>query len=125
MSPNGIDNKPRLETVAETRAFTADAERLLSREAYDALILAIAADPEGGDLIPSTGGLRKRRVPLPGRGKRGGARVITFWFGERFPVYALLLFAKNERADLTADQKRALLRVVREIEERASARTRK
>lgn len=122
MSPNGIDNKTRLQTVAETRVFAADAERLLSRGAYDALIAAIAADPKGGDLIPGTGGLRKRRIPLPGRGKRGGARVITLWLGERYPVYAVFLFAKNARADLSAEQKRALARIVREIEEQARRR---
>lgn len=66
--------------------------------------------------------MRKRRIPLPGRGKRGGARVITLWLGERYPVYAVFLFAKNERADLSAEQKRALARIVREIEEQARRR---
>jgi hypothetical protein len=56
-----------------------------------------------------------RRIALAGRGKRGGARVITLWLGERFPVYAVFLFAKNERPDLSPAQKRVLLRLVQDI----------
>jgi hypothetical protein len=124
MSPIGLDKKIPLQTVAETRVFCAAVDRLLSREEHEAVILGIASDPAGGDLIPGTGGLREHRIALPGRGKRGGARVITLWLGGAHPVYALFLFAKNERADLSPDQKRMLMRLVQEIKERA-ARTKR
>lgn len=95
---------------------------MLAREEREAVITEIALNPEGGDLIPGTGGLRKRRFGLAGRGKRGGARVITLYLGEDFPVYALFLFAKNDRADLSATQKRQVAKVVSEIKERARER---
>jgi len=50
--------------------------------------------------------MRKRRIGLPGRGKRGGARVIALYLGEDRPVYAVFIFAKNEREDLSSEQKR-------------------
>ena len=95
-----------MQAVAETRAFSEDIDALLSPVERDAVITGIAHTPEGGDLIPGAGGLRKRRVSLPGRGKRGGARVLTLYLGERWPVYAVFIFAKNEREDLSPDQKR-------------------
>ncbi len=108
-----------LQVVAETHAFSEDADALLSRDERDAVITAIAHDPTGGDVVAGTGGLRKRRIALPGRGKRGGARVITLYLGPSFPVYALFMYAKNERADLSADQKRSLMRIVAGIKLRA------
>ena len=56
---------------------------------------------EGIDLIPGTGGVRKLRWGLEGRGKRGGARVIYFYHDAGLPLFALTAFAKNERADLS------------------------
>lgn len=54
-----------------------------------------AANPQAGDVIPGTSGLRKARVPLAGRGKRGGARVISYFVAAR-GVYLLLAYAKND-----------------------------
>jgi len=59
----------------------------------------LARDPECGEIIQGTGGVRKVRVALPGRGKSGGARVIYYFHSERLPVFALTVFAKNEKAD--------------------------
>ena len=66
----------RLQTVAETKAFAEDIDAMLSPDKRDAVIASIATAPEGGNLVRGTGGLRKRRIALPRRGKRGGARVI-------------------------------------------------
>jgi hypothetical protein len=115
----------RLQVVAETQAFSEDIDALLSPAERDAVIAGIASEPEGGDLIPGTGGLRKRRIPLSGRGKRGGARVITLYLGEGFPTYAVFIYAKNERADLSPLQKRALMRIVADIRAQAETRTRR
>src|SRR3974377_552195 len=106
---------PRLQTVAETKAFAEAIDTLLSEEERNVVMTDIARTPDGGDLIPGAGGLRKRRIPLPGRGKRGGARVITLYLGVEFPVYAVFVFAKNERSDLSPMQKRALMSLVTEI----------
>src|SRR5437773_10082558 len=117
-------NRRRMQAVAETRAFSEEIDTMLSAPERDVVISGIALDPDGGDLIPGAGGLRKRRIPLPGRGKRGGARVITLYLGEAFPVYAVFVFAKNEREDLSPPQKRVLARVVADIKVQAGRTTR-
>jgi hypothetical protein len=115
----------RLQTVAETRAFSQDIDAMLRPGERDVVVAGITAEPNGGELIPGTGGLRKRRIPLPGRGKRGGARVITLYLGERFPVYAVFAYAKNERENLSPQQTQALMRIVAEIKAQAQRRTRR
>jgi hypothetical protein len=115
----------RLQTVAETRAFSQDIDDMLRPAERDAVVAGIALDPEDGELIPGTDGLRKRRVPLPGRGKRGGARVITLYLGDRFPVYAVFIYAKNERENLSPRQTRILVRIVADIKAQVRKRTRR
>jgi hypothetical protein len=58
--------------------------------------------------IRGTGGLRKLRIPLAGRGKSGGARLIYWFHSPGYPAVLLWVFAKNEAANLTADQARKL-----------------
>ena len=77
------------------------ADKLLTADEHDALIAFLAANPTAGDLVPGAGGIRKIRWGLAGRGKRGGARVIHFFHSLDLPVFALTMFAKNERADLS------------------------
>ena len=66
-------------TVVETVQFLRDADGLMSDPDRDRLVEFVGANPEAGDLMPGTGGVRKLRWALPGRGKRGGARVIYFF----------------------------------------------
>ncbi|WP_255468865.1 type II toxin-antitoxin system RelE/ParE family toxin [Reyranella sp. CPCC 100927] len=68
-----------MHTVLETATFTARAERRLTVEELHATIDAIAKNPAAGDVIKDTGGVRKIRVAVGGRGKSGGARVIYFF----------------------------------------------
>jgi hypothetical protein len=90
-----------LVTVVETPEFLSRIDTLMTEGAWELLIAYLAANPTAGDLIPGTGGVRKLRWGLAGRGKRGGARVIYFYQKADFPLFALTIFAKNERADLT------------------------
>jgi hypothetical protein len=71
----------------------------------------IAAAPEAGVVIRGTGGLRKLRVPLAGRGKRGGGRVIYWFHSDRYPAVLLWVLAKNEAEDLTAEQRKKVAAV--------------
>ena len=91
----------RLVTVVETPTFISRADKLLTADEHDALIAHLAAHPTAGDLVPGAGGIRKFRWGLAGRGKRGGARVIHFFHSVDLPVFALTMFAKNERVDLS------------------------
>ena len=62
----------------------------------------IAARPDAGVVIQGTGGLRKLRIGLQGRGKRGGGRVIYWFHSIGYPAVLLWVFVKNEASDLTA-----------------------
>ena len=98
--------------IVETRAFTARIGDLLADEQYRGLQLYLVRRPTAGSAIPGTGGLRKLRWVAPGRGKRGGTRVIYFWHPASSRLLMLFAFAKNERADLTAEQRKILRRIV-------------
>ncbi len=98
--------------IVETRTFTKRIDELLSIEDYRLLQLELVRRPEAGKVIPGTGGLRKFRWAVSGRGKRGGARIIYFWHRTSQQLLMLFAFAKNERDDLTFDQRRVLGRIV-------------
>jgi len=72
--------------------------------------------PDLGNVIPSTGGLRKVRWSHAGRGKgkRGGTRVIYYWHQPGEAVYLLVAYSKDQRDDLSARQKKVLRQLVEE-----------
>ncbi|MFO7587445.1 MAG: hypothetical protein R6X22_05165 [Gemmatimonadota bacterium] len=100
--------------IQETEVFSRRVQELLDPESYRLLQLRLAADPEAGSLIPGAGGLRKIRWRTPGRGKRGGVRVIYYWAGSHETILMLMVFVKNERSDLSPEQKKVLHRIVEE-----------
>jgi hypothetical protein len=85
-----------------------------SDEALRQLQDLLISQPDAGDLIPGSGGLRKLRFPLPGRGKRGGARVIYYWHTPKSLCFLLLAYPKNRMEDLTDKQVNILSEVVKE-----------
>lgn len=95
-------------TVAETQAFVRSADRIWNEQERTELIDYLARNPETGDLIPGTGGVRKMRWGRSGSGKRGGARVIYFYYRPDCPLYLLLAYAKAQATDLTPDEKKAV-----------------
>ena len=68
----------------------------------------LTRNPEKGDLLRGTGGFRKARMRLPGRGKSGGARVIYYYLSADGVVYLVSLYAKNVQESLTAKQTKQL-----------------
>ena len=84
----------------------------LDDETFSALLAVLHADPAVGAHIGH--GLRKLRIPLPGRGKRGGARVIYFYRAAYDRLHLLYGYAKNVQATLTQDQLRRLIGVMDE-----------
>ena len=99
-------------TVVETERFLKDARPLLSDAERAELVAFIGANPEAGEVIAETGGVRKVRWALPGKGKRGGARVIYYHHSERLPVFLLAAYAKNEKANLSRAERNAMKRLV-------------
>jgi len=91
----------------ETDIFTAQIVELIDDRSYAVLQATIIADPEAGDLIPRSRGLRKIRWRIAGRGKRGGMRVI-YYLVCKDEVFMLYAYAKNEREDITNEQIRLL-----------------
>ena len=73
-----------------------------------AIIGAIAADPHKGDLMPGTGGARKRRFPGRGKGTSGGYRTVSYYAADDVPVLLLALIDKGDRADLPKAEQNAL-----------------
>ena len=102
-------------SVIELAGYKRRADELLSEAEQDALIDVVAYDPTSGVVIPGTGGLRKLRVAAGGSGKRGGARVIYYFYNEDMPLLLMAIFAKNERADLSERQKKASVRYAEEF----------
>ena len=97
----------------ETSVFTRQVRALLSDEEYHRFQQQLVEDPNAGDVIPDTGGLRKVRVAARGKGKRGGARVIYFHVAAAHQIRLLLIYPKNVKDDLSEDEKR-VLRVLNE-----------
>ena len=97
-----------MQTVAETSLFVKQAAALFSEEERKDLIDFLATSPHVGDEIPGAGGVRKLRFSAKGKGKRGGARVIYYWYSDNAPIYALLVYGKNEKTDLKPDEAKAV-----------------
>ena len=98
--------------LIETPVFTRQVLAALSDEEYRALQLYLVGRPDAGVLIPGSGGLRKLRWRLPGRGKRGGARVIYYWKSAVGQLFLLFLYPKNVRSDLSVTELRVLRQLV-------------
>jgi len=94
----------------EAPAFTRHLSEYLDDEQYRELQTRLAANPELGDLMPGTGGFRKLRWAdaRRGKGRRGGLRVIYYYFSSVQQIWLMTLYDKNEAADLTPQEKKAL-----------------
>ena len=77
-----------------------------------ALIEFVARSPTAGDLMQGTGGARKLRWGAQGKGKSGGARVITFYAGLDMPVFLLAVFGKSERANISKAERNELRQIL-------------
>ncbi|MBL7066114.1 MAG: type II toxin-antitoxin system RelE/ParE family toxin [Anaerolineae bacterium] len=100
--------------IVETLVFTRQVQKLLSDEEYRHLQMELSTRPDMGAIIPGSGGLRKVRWGLRGRGKRGGVRVIYYWAVEQNRLLMLLIYPKNVRDDLSPAQLKTLKQIVKE-----------
>jgi hypothetical protein len=100
--------KVRSITVVETSVFSRRADKVLAEGERKAVIDFLANNPLAGDEIPETGGVRKVRISARGKGKSGGARVIYYYLDDSMPLFALLIYGKDEQDDLTSDQKKTV-----------------
>lgn len=102
-------------SVMELAGYQRRAHELLTEAEQSAVVDLIAFDPTCGDLIAGTGGLRKVRIGRGASGKRGGARVIYYFYNGDFPAVLMALDAKNEKADVSARDKKEMAKSLKEI----------
>ena len=105
-------------TVVETPTFTEDASRIWSEEERGAFCRWLAANPDAGEVIPGSGGCRKVRWAVSGRGKRGGARIIYFNRLAEDEIWLLLIYTKNVTANIPAHLLRAIREAIENEEDR-------
>jgi len=94
----------------ELPAFTRYRADYLDDEGFQGLQAAMMKNPEAGEVIEGTGGLRKLRHgdPRRGKGKRGGLRVIYYWWNGDSQFWLFTLYDKDEMADLSPNEKKVL-----------------
>lgn len=102
-------------TVAETRMFQRKVVRLLSEPEREDLVTYLAQHPNAGAIMEGTGGIRKLRWARTGGGKGAGIRVIYYFHDESMPLYLFTAFGKNEKANLSKEERNLLAKAVKEL----------
>jgi mRNA-degrading endonuclease RelE of RelBE toxin-antitoxin system len=94
----------------EASAFTRRISDYLADDQYRKLQIALANNPDLDDVMPGTGGFRKLRWAdsRRGKGRRGGLRIIYYYFSSNQQVWLMTLYDKDEARDLTPKEKTAL-----------------
>jgi mRNA-degrading endonuclease RelE of RelBE toxin-antitoxin system len=104
----------KIMVIVETPIFTKQLLSSLSDDEYRLFQNELLERPDAGKVIPGSGGLRKLRWAAEGRGKRGGLRVIYYWFTARGTILLLFIYPKNVQDNLTPDQLKQLKKVIEE-----------
>ena len=105
----------RTVTFIEQPAFTGALIELVDDDTYRRFQNELAANPEKGPVVRGSGGLRKARMALPGRGKRGGARVLYLWFARHDTVVLYLIYTKGDLETVPPAQMKAIKHEVQRI----------
>jgi len=110
-----MEYKIGMQTVVETPGYLRQAEELFTEFERENIVSLVATDPECGQVLQGTGGFRKVRVARSGMGKRGGARVIYILRNANFPIFLVAAYAKNEKENLTKQERNQLAKRADEI----------
>jgi len=100
----------------ETSRFSNVRENYFDDSQFHMLQLYLMNQPDSGDIIKGSGGVRKLRWGLKGSGKRGGVRVIYYWMTKSHQILFLAAYAKNEASDLSRDAIKAIREIVKDLE---------
>jgi mRNA-degrading endonuclease RelE of RelBE toxin-antitoxin system len=100
-------------TIIEFPSFLSQIGKSITAEERDEFIDFLAKNPDAGDEITGTGGIRKIRWGRKGKGKRGGIRIIYYFYNESAPVFLLTVYGKGEQEDLTSEQKKQMTGLVK------------
>ena len=99
----------------EQPTFTRLLVEIVNDDAYRQFQSELAANPQKGPVIKGSGGLRKVRMRLPGRGKSGGARVLYLWFPRHDTIVFYLVYTKGDMENVPAAQMKAIKYEVQRI----------
>ncbi len=102
-------------TFIEQPVFTRALLELVNDDGYRRFQNELARSSEKWPVVKGSGGLRKARVALPGRGKSGGARVLYLWFPRQETIIFYLIYSKGELENVPAAQMRAIKHEVQRI----------
>jgi hypothetical protein len=102
-------------SVIETPQFLRQADVIWEEAERQEFVDYIARNPEIGDVVKDTGGIRKIRWGRQGMGKRGGVRVIYFYHNQMTPLFLLMVYAKAMREDVAPEAKKAMATFVARI----------
>ena len=93
----------KLISIVELNEFSNFAKKHLTVEEYNSIINYIAINPEEGDILQGSGGLRKLRFAIKNKGKSAGIRVIHFYHNDDMPVFLITAFLKSDMENITKD----------------------
>jgi len=102
-------------TVIELPEFQKTISKILTEVEKEDLIDYLAINPKSGNVIPGTGGIRKLRWSRKGMGKRGGTRVIYYYYNENIPLFLLTAFSKSEKTNISKEESKKLANFVNEL----------
>jgi hypothetical protein len=105
----------RVFSFIETRLFTRLVLGYLTDDEYRELQATLIEQPEAGVVIPGSGGVRKLRWRAPGRGKRGGYRVIYYAKTAQRVIWMLTMYPKNVADNISAQMLRQIRKEVEDV----------
>ena len=110
--------------IIQAKAFTEELDRLIAAnkvllEDYEELEKRLTRNPEDGDVVQGTNGLRKTRMKSPSGGKSGGFRVCYYDISIKGRLYLLFIYGKNVQENLSFDQKKFLKKLVEVLRKEA------
>ena len=100
-------------TVCETPSYLDDAVSIFKESERSGIVDYLSFFPRSGDIMVGTGGVRKLRWAIEGKGKSGGASIVYYFHSGRLPVYLLAVFGKNEKANLTKSERNELAKLTK------------
>lgn len=107
-----------MHSVIETDSYLRAAkDAKMSADEMTSAVDLVSADPEVGDVMQGTGGVRKVRLAGRGKGKSGGYRVVYYYGGGDIPIFMLTVFGKGEKANLTQGERNALRQLTKLLKE--------
>lgn len=106
-------------TIAELHSYSRDADRFFERDEHEKLKEFLAFNPEGGDVLEGTGGVRLLHWPIRNPGKDAN-RIIYYFRDLNMPLFLLAVYRKGERIKLDLESKRQMEQLVNELVEQYS-----